>query len=221
MRVQDHEQSARPESQGSARVAQGSARVVQGSARVARAATEVLAPAVLTAALVIVVAVDVRGVWPGLGWGLLAAAFSAILPYSFILWGVRRGRLTDRHVGVRAQRRVPLMLGLVSVVIGLLILVWAGAPRELVAVVVVTFVLGVVVTTVNSRWKLSIHSAVAAGYLAVLVVIAGPWLLAASPLVALVAWSRVRLRDHTPAQVLAGVAVGCPLAPATYLLLMG
>jgi membrane-associated phospholipid phosphatase len=36
----------------------------------------------------------------------------------------------------------------------------------------------------------------------------GPALLAAWPLVALIAWSRVQVGDHTPAQVLAGVALG-------------
>ncbi len=36
----------------------------------------------------------------------------------------------------------------------------------------------------------------------------GPALLVVWPLVALIAWSRVQVGDHTPAQVLAGIALG-------------
>jgi membrane-associated phospholipid phosphatase len=42
----------------------------------------------------------------------------------------------------------------------------------------------------------------------VLALVFGPALLAAWPLVALIAWSRVEVGDHTPAQVLAGIALG-------------
>lgn len=38
-------------------------------------------------------------------------------------------------------------------------------------------------------------------------------------LVAAVAWSRVRLRDHTWPQVVAGTALGAPLAAVTFLAL--
>lgn len=193
----------------------------QRSERLARAATEILAPAVLATALPMVVATHADGIWPGLAWGLLAALFSAVLPYAFIWCGVRRGRLTDHHIGVRRQRRTPLMLGLLSVLTGLLLLVLLGAPHEVAAVVVVMFVVGAVVTAVNEVWKVSVHSAVAAGCLTVLVIVFGPSLLAAVPLVVLVAWSRVRLRDHTIAQVLAGTAVGIPLAAITFVPLAG
>jgi hypothetical protein len=46
----------------------------------------------------------------------------------------------------------------------------------------------------------------------------GPWVLRASPLVALVGWSRIRLWDHTVAQVLAGATVGAIVAGSTYAL---
>jgi membrane-associated phospholipid phosphatase len=57
-------------------------------------------------------------------------------------------------------------------------------------------------------WKISVHPAIAAGppprcYWSS----ARRWL-AAWPLVAVIAWSRIQLGDHMPAQVLAGVALG-------------
>jgi membrane-associated phospholipid phosphatase len=57
-------------------------------------------------------------------------------------------------------------------------------------------------------WKISVHAAIAAGAATVLTLVFGPALLAAWPLVALIAWSRVQVGDHTPTQVLADVALG-------------
>ena len=58
----------------------------------------------------------------------------------------------------------------------------------------------------------------AAGAATALPLVFGQALLAAWPLVAVIAWSRIQVGDHTPAQVLAGVALGivvtatiCPL----------
>jgi membrane-associated phospholipid phosphatase len=42
----------------------------------------------------------------------------------------------------------------------------------------------------------------------VLLLVFGPALLVVWPLVALIAWSRVQVGDHSPGQVLAGVALG-------------
>ena len=177
--------------------------------RVARGLTEVFAPAVLAAALPIVIGVHAgRTVPTGLAWGLLASVFTAIIPYAMIWYGVRRGRLSDRHIGVREQRTKPLALGLVAVLVGLALLGLFGAPRELIALVVALFVGGVVATVVNHFWKLSVHASVAAGSMVVLALAFGPVLLATVVVVAAVGWSRVRLRDHTTWQVVAGTVIG-------------
>jgi membrane-associated phospholipid phosphatase len=57
-------------------------------------------------------------------------------------------------------------------------------------------------------WKISVHAAIAAGAATVLLLVFGLALLVVWPLVALIAWSRVQVGDHTPAQVLAGIALG-------------
>lgn len=188
--------------------------------RTARLLTEVFAPAVLAAAMPLIIAV--RFTVPplaGIGWGLLAVFFSSVIPYGVIWLGVRRGQLTDHHIGVREQRRKPLILGLLSVLIGLAVLGSAGAPRQLIAMVVVLFVTGLVVTAINQLWKLSAHAAVASASGAVLVMVFGPALLSAALIAAAVGWSRVQLRDHTTGQVVAGAVAGVVLAAATYVLL--
>ncbi|MEU7993890.1 phosphoesterase PA-phosphatase [Micromonospora sp. NPDC049060] len=186
----------------------------------ARAATEVFAPALLAALMPVVVGLHAASpVEVGLAWALVGSLFCSIIPNSLIWWGVRRGRLTDHHIRRREQRRRPLAYGLLSVLVGLAVMIGFGAPRPVLAMVVVMFALGLAVTVVNLAWKLSIHAAVAAGAAAVLVIEFGPALLASAPVVALVGWSRVRLRDHTVGQVAAGTVVGALIAVPTFLLL--
>ena len=49
------------------------------------------------------------------------------------LAGVRQRRLSDQHVGGRHERPLPLLVGVASVVVGVELLIQAGAPRELIA----------------------------------------------------------------------------------------
>ncbi|HEY2673260.1 MAG TPA: hypothetical protein VGJ07_23220 [Rugosimonospora sp.] len=181
--------------------------------RIARALTEMFAPAVLAAVMPVVIALHATdSVAAGAGWGLLVVVFTAVIPYGVIWLGVRRGQLTDHHIGVRSQRRKPLMFGLASVLVGLAVLVLAGAPRELVVMTLVMLLLLLVVGAINLVWKVSAHAAVAAGSAAVLVMVFGPALLLVVPVVVAVGWSRVELRDHTAVQVVVGAVVGVVLA---------
>jgi membrane-associated phospholipid phosphatase len=65
-------------------------------------------------------------------------------------------------------------------------------------------------------WKISIHTAVVTGALTILVLVFGPPFLALAPLVALVCWARVAVRDHTPLQTVAGVALGATVAAVVF-----
>lgn len=192
--------------------------------RTARMITEVLAPAVWAAAMPLVVAVhSASTVGVGVAWGLVTLLFTSAIPFAVILIAVRRGKLTDHHIGRREQRAKPLLFGITSVIAGLVVLVVAGAAGELVAMVVVMLAVVAGTTLVNLVWKLSAHTAVASGSVAVLIVLFGSgfgtWeLLLGALVVAAIGWSRVVLRDHTLAQVCAGAALGAPLAAAVFTL---
>ncbi|WP_433385257.1 phosphatase PAP2 family protein [Actinoplanes sp. CA-142083] len=181
----------------------------------ARLLTEVFAPAVLAAVMPVVIGAHAGNV----GWGLVGALFCAVVPYGMILRGVRRGSLSDRHIGVRSQRTGPLLFGLGSVLAGMGLLAAGGAPRELIALIVASFAGGVIATGINHFWKSSIHTGVAAGSAVVLVIVFGPVLLTSAVVVAAVGWSRVRLEDHTIAQVVVGAAIGAVVAGVVFGLL--
>ncbi|GIF25570.1 membrane-associated phospholipid phosphatase [Actinoplanes tereljensis] len=183
----------------------------------ARGLTEVFAPAVLAGLLPLVVgAQSGSSVTRGLLWGLLASVFCAVIPYAMILKGVRGGTLSDHHIGVREQRTRPLLFGLASVTVGVLLLLIFHAPREVTALIVASLAGGVIATGINHFWKSSIHSGVAAATTVVLTMVFGPWLLLTGAVAAAVGWSRVRLRDHTTAQVLVGAAIGAAVAGGVF-----
>jgi membrane-associated phospholipid phosphatase len=177
--------------------------------RVARLVGEVLSPPPILAVLALVVAWD-SSPTPAMAilWGGIAAVSASVLPYALILRGVRRGRLTDRNISLRQQRIGFVAVAITSILVGLAVLAAFDAPAEMVALqasIAVGVACGWVITL---WWKISVHAAIAAGAATVLLLVFGPALLVVWPLVAVIAWSRVQVGDHTPAQVLAGVALG-------------
>ena len=61
--------------------------------------------------------------------------------------------------------------------------------------------------------------AVVAGAVVILTLVFGPAALSLAPLVVLVGWARVTVQDHTPAQTLAGAALGALVAASVFSLL--
>ena len=185
----------------------------------ARVVTELLAPANLAVGQLLLVGWHSAPGPAGLGWGLLAATFCGLLPYGIVIAGVRRRRWTDRHLRTRQQRPVPLLAGIASVLAGLAALLALDAPRQLIALVVAMLTGLATTLVVTLWWKLSVHTAAASGTVAILALTFGPALTLTVPMVALVAWARVRLGDHTAAQTLAGAALGGLVATAVFILL--
>jgi membrane-associated phospholipid phosphatase len=152
----------------------------------------------------------------GLGWGAVAALFAGVLPMVFISRGVRRGRWDDRYVGAKRPRLIVLAFILASVAAGLALLIGLGAPRELSGYIGCMLASVAVLAAITTVWKISIHCAVAGGSVTILTLLFGPWLVPAYLLVVLTGWSRVVLKDHTTAQVIAGSLLGAAAAVATY-----
>ncbi|MBP3037445.1 phosphatidic acid phosphatase [Arthrobacter sp. zg-ZUI100] len=192
-------------------------RASNASARVARIVTETSAPAVLVGILLLLQPL----LSPGVTWlqGIVAALFTVGLPFAGILWLKQRGRVTDHHVGVRTQRAPILAASAVSLGIGALILVLLDAPAAMFGEIGGVFIGMMLCLVANLVWKLSVHSAVAA-YVGLALLAPIPVFGAALALLLASAtgWSRVKLGDHTPTQVLAGHLAGCLAFAAAMLL---
>jgi len=155
----------------------------------------------------------------GLAWGAVAAFFAGVLPMVFISRGVRDGRWNDRYVGAKRPRLIVLSFIIASVATGLALLVGFGAPGELSGYFGCMLGSVALLAAITTVWKISIHCAVAAGSVTILALLFGPWVAPAYLLVALTAWSRVVLKDHTAAQVMAGSLLGVAAAFVTYALI--
>lgn len=175
--------------------------------RVARLITNGLEPKNWIIALAVLIGWH-SGRWTGVGWGLVGALFAAVLPTVFIARGMRRGQWADRHVGERQHRLIVMAFIIASVAIGLGLLLGLGAPKPVTAMTVTMLAAIIVMMAITVSWKISVHCAVSSGATIMLALTYGaPWL-AAYGLVALVAWSRAELKDHTPLQAAAGTALG-------------
>ncbi len=190
-------------------------------ATLAKVVTEVLAPAVVLVVLSFAVALHSIPELPKtLVAGLTAAIFVSIIPFAFILWGVRRGALTDHHVGSRVQRQLPLLVCVASSLAGLAALFALGVSRPLKAMVIAEALTLGIVLAISRWWKISVHAAIATGSVAILAVALSPWLWALTVLVLVLCWSRVHLRSHTPAQVVLGSLLGFLVMGQTFWVLV-
>ena len=91
-----------------------------------------------------------------------------------------------------------------------------GAPRLLTGYLCFMLASVAVLAAITTVWKVSIHCAVGSGSVAILALSYGPLALGGYVLVALLGWSRVALKDHTVAQVVAGSVLGAGAAVLAY-----
>jgi len=132
--------------------------------RLARLLTELLAPGYISGALLIVVILhSAPSAAVALRWLVPSLLFGCLLPLAYLVYQVRRRRLSDIHIRVREQRPIPFLVGLASVLIGLTLLIVLGASRELLAVIA-AMTTGLVIAMLTSlAWKLSVHTGAIAG----------------------------------------------------------
>jgi membrane-associated phospholipid phosphatase len=140
-------------------------------------------------------------------WGAVYVVLGVLFPFLYVVWSVMRGQITDIHIRLREQRRRPLLVTLICAGVGWLVLVVGAAPAGMTTVAATLWLQVVVIFFVTLRWKISVHTAAAAGGATLIWTLLGtalPFLL----VVPLIAWSRVRLRHHTLPQTLAGALLG-------------
>lgn len=153
----------------------------------------------------------------GLPYGAIAPTLvgvvtMAIVPYLATIWMSRAGRLSDRFIADRKQRAPILVATLVLVILGAVAIWLMKAPPALTWLSLTAAVALVIITPITLVWKISIHATIAAFFAGLQIQLYGPIGLVAVIVPLTVAWARHRLRAHTPAQLLAGLALGALLA---------
>ncbi len=135
---------------------------------------------------------------------LVAFLFGSAFPMLVIYLMYKIGKIGDLDVTDRSQRKVPFILSILVYALGTIIMFALNAPA-IVSALMFCYTTNTLVTfLISLRWKISVHAVGVAGPFICLVYFMG-WLY--SPLLLLIipiGWSRVELKAHTLAQVVAG-----------------
>lgn len=154
-----------------------------------------------------------------LWFSAISIFFVSILPIiTSSLWIKMKNLEVD--MPQRQDRIYPLLLVIVSYIIGVAVLYILGAPSFTTVLMICYLNNTIIVLLFSLYWKISIHAMGIAGPATALIYLFGWTGLAFSLLVPLVLWSRLHLKRHTPAQLIVGTVLGYFLtAMQIYLLL--
>lgn len=150
-------------------------------------------------------------------------SLTALLPLLLII-GLRSIKVVGSvSLDARRDRTIPYIGAILAYASALVYLHTASAPAWLQGFMLGALITLVVVAAINLRWKISAHSAAAAGVVGFILALAIihaatlgiTWVLTAAILAwGLVGSSRLWLERHTLLQVAAGAAVGLPVVLA-------
>ena len=146
---------------------------------------------------------------------LIIGVFTLVVP-GLILWTtMKMGAVSNFQIDNRRQRTVPYLLTLVSYIVCLYLLYKIRVPLFLLLLSGGVILSLLAVMIINFWWKISAHASSAGGFLGAVLLTC--WVFKMNPvgfliavvlLCGLVAFARLYLRAHTPAQVLAGFSLG-------------
>lgn len=144
----------------------------------------------------------------GLLWATLTLLIVTGIPLAYLLIGIQRGWVGDMELSKREERPRFILISLSSDVLALLVLHLFGGPHLLTVIVLTYFCLAIVMFSISSFWKISMHLAGVGGFSTALVFVFGAPALWAFLSLPLVAWARLHRRKHDIPQLIAGALAG-------------
>jgi len=180
-----------------------------GTVKLARVLSNVISPPTMFAGTGLALGVYERGWWPGFAWGAFYAIVIALTPMLAIVYLLRTGRIGDLHMSATHERHIPYLTAAVSGAAVYALLTLLNGPALLRCLAVFTVITLSALGLINSRWLISIHATAAAATWLIITLVFGPTAgLVALPVAVFICLVRLYLRRHTPAQVVAGAALG-------------
>jgi membrane-associated phospholipid phosphatase len=173
----------------------------------ARWVSNVFCPPVLAVAGIFLISFQLASLaaWLWSGFIFLGSIAS---PLGYILFQLKRGKVSDFEIYHREQRKGSYIFTLVCGTITLLVMWLFAAPILIITLGAASLLQVGIMFLINTRWKISAHAAAMALFVTLLVYLFGRPLLPTTVGIPLMVWSRVSLRRHTLLQTLAGSALG-------------
>jgi membrane-associated phospholipid phosphatase len=184
---------------------------------VARFISNVLSPPLVAIGIVIGMGLAVvNEPREALKWMLVAIALAGVPPLAYIIYLVRTGYLTDIHMPNREKRIKPLLVTITWFLVALGVLYTWQAPRVVVLLLAATIFQVALMAAITLAWKISFHGATIASAATLTILMSSTSAWAVVSLVPLVGWSRVRLKRHTPWEVVFGCLAGIAVAVVVF-----
>jgi membrane-associated phospholipid phosphatase len=152
----------------------------------------------------------------GLRWAGICILVLVLPPTLFYYMRLRQGAYSDEDVSVREQRNELYLFGFIWVLIAMTVLSIFGVPLPFLALMICALVLGLIGGIVNLFWKISAHATAIASTATIALLYWAPLGIALWACALLVGWARVRTRNHTPLQVLAGFGTAVTVIIVTF-----
>jgi membrane-associated phospholipid phosphatase len=137
--------------------------------------------------------------------------FGFICPTIMFFYFRRKGKIIDLDASVKEERTVPYFIAVLTFIVGWIILVFFKVNIVTSSFWFCYISNTLIVIFINKHWKISAHALGVAGPLGAITFSIGPKGLIFLVLLLMVGWSRIELKRHSLAQVIAGSILGFTL----------
>ncbi len=135
----------------------------------------------------------------------LTLVFVIMVPLVSIVMLFVKGKITSIHIIDKGERKLPFVVVILSVCLGLVFFYLFDAPLELIALAITFIANGIVLAAITPYWKVSLHVAAATCCFTAVTVFCG-WKMSFSFLaLPLISWARISRGRHNLAQSLGAV----------------
>ena len=181
-----------------------------GLVKTARIYSNVVSPPVMFAVVGLAFGLVALPGWAGFLWAAVYGLLVSLAPILVVLFLLRSGRIAELHMSNTRERNIPYLSAILFAAIAYGLIAGFGGPELLRCLALFNVIELTALTVINHFWLISLH-ATGAMATAVLVGLVFGWtvaLIVGIPLVGTVCWVRLFLKRHSPAQVVAGLALG-------------
>ncbi|MEM7277434.1 MAG: hypothetical protein AAF385_04845 [Pseudomonadota bacterium] len=176
----------------------------------ARRYSNFVSPPTLYPALGFAICLSVMPFWTAIGWGVVYGLLVSLMPILVVLAMLHWGYVEELHMSNTRERRIPYL----SAIFGSLIM-WGLASYfnlqdRVVHLAIFNLINLIILFLITIYWLISMHTAAAAAFSALIGVIWGwiPAFLIGLPVLVSVTAARLYLRRHSPAQAFGGIILG-------------
>ncbi len=151
-----------------------------------------------------------------IAWALFCILFATVIPFLYIFMQYHKKRIYDLHLPNRENRIKPLIVAIISYIMGFFMLYVLGAPLFLRSIFAVCIVNVVILTTITYFWKISFHTSWITVVSITFFILFGSWMLLLLLLIPFIGWARVQIKRHTIMQVILGSVISAICAMFIY-----